>query len=408
MAMASSTSTTSGGDERPRAPHADTSAAAGTAPAAPLTLPQAHVEWAASMQAYYAAGGQPYAWHAAQQHLMAAAAAGAPYGTPVPFPVSFHPAYYATHASMATVNAAGPPPSIVSFSSVPYPTAELVAVAEGKSYGAPSGGCTSGSAGGSENSSDKREASAHHKVLCWSLPKCSNCSATQAVLVDCEFYLGITFCKEEKVQRRQRTRLAIIIRNGCLCEPSQAATAQNAAAESRITAKKKSAAKLSISTPEMAATSNVRPNLNIGMELWSDSPVKAETSGQGEIYAAAPSQHDSALSMMDERELKKERRKQSNRESARRSRLHKQQECEELAQKVIDLTAINGTLRSELEELKKACEDMEAENSQLMGELKQFEAPSVVTTLSIQIDTSKAHHRSSDQHGNKNNTDSKV
>jgi hypothetical protein len=26
------------------------------------------VEWAASMQAYYAAGGQPYAWHAAQVH----------------------------------------------------------------------------------------------------------------------------------------------------------------------------------------------------------------------------------------------------------------------------------------------------------------------------------------------------
>jgi hypothetical protein len=53
-----------------------------------------------------------------QQHLMeaAAAASGAPYGTPVSFPVSFHSAYYATHASMATVNAAGPPPSIVSFS----------------------------------------------------------------------------------------------------------------------------------------------------------------------------------------------------------------------------------------------------------------------------------------------------
>jgi plant G-box-binding factor len=143
--MASSTSATSGGDECPRAPTSDASAAAGTAP---LTLPQAHVEWAASMQAYYAAGGQPYAWHTAQvrassfcararsrlgnvvrdlnlirvlvhcgggmqQHLMAAAAAaaGAPYGTPVPF----HPAYYATHASMATVNA-GHPPSIVSFS----------------------------------------------------------------------------------------------------------------------------------------------------------------------------------------------------------------------------------------------------------------------------------------------------
>jgi plant G-box-binding factor len=43
-----------------------------------------------------------------------------------------------------------------------------------------------------------------------------------------------------------------------------------------------------------------------------------------------------------------------------------QKECEELAQKVTDLTTINGTLRSELDQLKKACEDMEAENSQLM------------------------------------------
>jgi len=35
-----------------------------------------------------------------QQHMMAAAAAGAPYGTPMPFHVSF---YYA-RAAMATVN----------------------------------------------------------------------------------------------------------------------------------------------------------------------------------------------------------------------------------------------------------------------------------------------------------------
>nr|UMM45312.1 bZIP29-1 [Zea mays] len=328
--MASSASTTSGGDERPRAPHAD--ACAGTAP------PQAHVEWAASMQAYYAAGGQPYAWHAAQQHLMAAAAAaaaaGAPCGTPVPFPVSFHPAYYATHASMAT--------------SVPYPTPEPVAVAEAKikrkSSGALSGGCTSGSAGGSEGSSDKRDAT-HHKVL-------------------------------PSVRRRKSSGANV---QG---EPSQAATAQHAAAESRVTAKKRPATELSVSTPEIAGTSNVivRPNLNIGMDLWTDSPVKAETSGQGEINAATHSHHGSTLSMM--------------------------QECEELAQKVTDLTVVNGTLRSELDELKKACEDMEAENSQLIGELEQSEAPSVVTTLSIQIDTTKAHHRSSDQHGNKNNTGS--
>ncbi|AQK40945.1 Putative bZIP transcription factor superfamily protein [Zea mays] len=110
----------------------------------------------------------------------------------------------------------------------------------------------------------------------------------------------------------------------------------------------------------------VRPNLNIGMDLWTDSPVKAETSGQGEINAATHSHHGSTLSMMDERELKRERRKQSNRESARRSRLRKQQECEELAQKVTDLTVVNGMLRSELDELKKACEDMEAVTSMVI------------------------------------------
>ncbi|PVH31028.1 hypothetical protein PAHAL_9G040300 [Panicum hallii] len=326
--MASSASTTSGDEEGPSAP------SAGAAP------PQAHAEWAASMQAYYAAGGQPYAWHAAQQHMMAAAA-GAPYGTPM----TFHPAYYA-HAAMAA--------------SVPYTAGEPVAVAEGKckrkSSGAPSVGSSSGSSdGGSE---EKRDASAEHKLL----PSAKRIKSTSA-----------------NVQG----------------EPSHAATTQDAAAGTRSAAKRRPAGKLSVSTTETAAISNARPNLNIGIDLWSNSPVKAETSGQIEINAAAPS-HDVPLSQMDERELKRERRKQSNRESARRSRLRKQQECEELAQKVTDLTAINGALRSELDQLKKACEDLEAENSELMGEMEQAEAPSVVTTLSMRIDTAKAHHGKSD------------
>ena len=41
--------------------------------------------------------------------------------------------------------------------------------------------------------------------------------------------------------------------------------------------------------------------------------------------------------MGDEREVKKMRRKQSNRESARRSRLRKQAECEQLGRQVKDL-----------------------------------------------------------------------
>ncbi|CAN6303079.1 unnamed protein product [Urochloa humidicola] len=106
--MASSASTSSGDGERPSAGAGaprDTAAGAGAAPPQ-----QGHAaEWAAaaSMQAYYASGGQPYAWHAAQQHMMVAAA-GAPYGAPVPFPVSFHPALlqnatFARHISLGGV-----------------------------------------------------------------------------------------------------------------------------------------------------------------------------------------------------------------------------------------------------------------------------------------------------------------
>jgi hypothetical protein len=80
-------------------------------------------------------------------------------------------------------------------------------------------------------------------------------------------------------------------------EPSHAATTQDAAAGTRSAAKRRPAGKLSVSTTETAAISNARPNLNIGIDLWSNSPVKAETSGQIEINAAAPS-HDVPLSQM--------------------------------------------------------------------------------------------------------------
>ena len=80
-------------------------------------------------------------------------------------------------------------------------------------------------------------------------------------------------------------------------EPSQNATMQDAAAETRSAAKRRSEGKLLVSTTEMTTISNARPNLNIGINLWSNSPVKAETSGQVQINAAAPS-HDVPLSHM--------------------------------------------------------------------------------------------------------------
>ncbi|KAE8693859.1 G-box-binding factor 3 [Hibiscus syriacus] len=77
--------------------------------------------------------------------------------------------------------------------------------------------------------------------------------------------------------------------------------------------------------------------------------------------------------LQNERELKQERRKQYNRESARRSRLRKQAETEELARKVESLTSENATLRSEINQLTKMSEKLRLENAILVEGLKKDE-----------------------------------
>ncbi|XP_066312231.1 G-box-binding factor 3-like isoform X2 [Miscanthus floridulus] len=67
----------------------------------------------------------------------------------------------------------------------------------------------------------------------------------------------------------------------------------------------------------------------------------------------------------DDKESKRERRKQSNRESARRSRLRKQAETEELARKVELLTAENTSLRSEISKLTESSQKLRMENAAL-------------------------------------------
>ncbi|KAG8098707.1 hypothetical protein GUJ93_ZPchr0013g34651 [Zizania palustris] len=360
-------------------------------PAATVTV--THAEWAASMQAYYAAGGHPYAWppppvrnvpafsgippsavlasgfdygcrfhDGTQQHLMAVAAAA--YGAPVPFPV-YHPAYYA-HASMAA--------------------------------GVSRSHMAGGHCGGREEQEEDfrwslrrglfREVGFASACQCW-LPICLFDDLAEVIVV---FYSGDGGSDESSEKRdadadqkdlssAKRRTLGHANVEG---EGSEAAmTEKNAVAQSPFVSPRKAA-----------------PNLHIiGMDIWNTSAMAAVPSGQAEVNVGAPLLRDNALSQMqDERELKRERRKQSNRESARRSRLRKQQECEELSQKVTDLTAINSALRSELDELKKDCEDMEAENSQLMDEMVQSEGSRVKTTLSIKVDnTSKEHHACSGQ-----------
>ncbi|KAM0927872.1 hypothetical protein ACQ4PT_002120 [Festuca glaucescens] len=297
--MASSSSATSGGDRPP-------SGGSGTLP------PQAHAEWAASMQAYYAAAaGHPYAaWPSTQQ-------------------------------------------------GVPYMTGEAASAAtkgKRKARRVPSGeGASSSGSGdaGIQGSSEKGNAGAHQN---------GSSSSTERIKSGAAYGQG---------------------------EPSQAATMQNLVTEPPLVDKGRSASKLSVLAPGRATLPNAAPTLNIGMDHWSTSPSVVTPSGQGEVNAAS-SQSNGSLSLM--------------------------QECEELAQKVSDLTACNGTLRSELDQLKKDCKAMEAENTRLMDEmlrrddkLLQSEGRSVITTLSIQVEASKAHHGGNVelQKNNTTNSDSK-
>ncbi|KAL6493976.1 Disordered region downstream of MFMR [Orobanche gracilis] len=74
--------------------------------------------------------------------------------------------------------------------------------------------------------------------------------------------------------------------------------------------------------------------------------------------------------MQNERDLKREKRKQSNRESARRSRLRKQAEADELAVKVQSLTAENMNLKSEINKLMESSQQLKIENAALVEKLK--------------------------------------
>ncbi|KAI3842702.1 hypothetical protein MKW98_015369 [Papaver atlanticum] len=86
----------------------------------------------------------------------------------------------------------------------------------------------------------------------------------------------------------------------------------------------------------------------------------------------------SDLWVKSEREMKRERRKQSNRESARRSRLRKQAETEELATKVEALNVENMSLKSEISRLAEKSEKLRLENAAIMEKLKNAQSSNMV------------------------------
>ncbi|XP_026664247.2 bZIP transcription factor 1-D-like isoform X1 [Phoenix dactylifera] len=123
-------------------------------------------------------------------------------------------------------------------------------------------------------------------------------------------------------------------------------------------------------------------NLNIGMDYWNASnpppipPVRGKVPAATVAGAMVPGglvgsreNVPSELWMQDERELKRQKRKQSNRESARRSRLRKQAECEELARRVEGLKEENTALRAEVDRMREDYEQLLAQNASLKEKL---------------------------------------
>ncbi|XP_062224198.1 transcription factor HBP-1a-like isoform X2 [Phragmites australis] len=105
-------------------------------------------------------------------------------------------------------------------------------------------------------------------------------------------------------------------------------------------------------------------NLNIGVDYW----IAPGSAAVPAIHGKAPA-GSTRGDQWDERELKKQKRKQSNRESARRSRLRKQAECEELGQHAESLRSENSSLRAELERIRKEYEQLLSKNASLKEKL---------------------------------------
>ncbi|XP_058086796.1 bZIP transcription factor 1-B-like isoform X2 [Magnolia sinica] len=124
-------------------------------------------------------------------------------------------------------------------------------------------------------------------------------------------------------------------------------------------------------------------NLNIGMDYWAGPTAPSMSLLHGKVPTAPAGgamvptglvgpREPSELLLQDERELKRQRRKQSNRESARRSRLRKQAECEELAQRVEVLKDENTSLRSEASRMRNEYEQLVAQNTSLKERLGEI------------------------------------
>ncbi|WJX93486.1 Common plant regulatory factor [Trifolium repens] len=138
--------------------------------------------------------------------------------------------------------------------------------------------------------------------------------------------------------------------------------------------------------PESRGLENSIANLADSLSSQPDSTAPAPVEVPGDRSDAT---------LWNERELKRERRKQSNRESARRSRLRKQGEAEEFARKVESLNAESALLKSEVNQLAESSEKLRMENAALKARCIVMKLNQVLLLRRVVLENHGIHFRAS-------------
>ncbi|KAL4364091.1 hypothetical protein GQ457_04G019490 [Hibiscus cannabinus] len=320
----------------------------------------AYPDWPSAMQGYYGAGGtpppffastvaspapHPYMW-GGQHPLMP------PYGTPVPYPVIYPPGGVYAHPNMAMT------PSFAQNNSD-----HEVKSADDKDRGTTkkskgSSACNVRESGKAASGSGKDAGS--QRVL--------NRGRERGCGVMSRF--------RTKAAELRRLRTAFYPNRGFGRQRNRYIAADIAVASNNAGAL----------VPVKSVVSMPGTTLNIGIDIWSGSPAatgaaKMQPNASGAVAAVAPGVVIPDQWIQDEGEMKRQKRKQSNRESARRSRLRKQAECEELQARLESLANENCNLRGELKKLSEECEKLESENSSIKEELSRICGPDAIAKV---------------------------
>jgi len=92
--------------------------------------------------------------------------------------------------------------------------------------------------------------------------------------------------------------------------------------------------------------------------------------GEGSANASHTNTQEMNMALRD-RDVKTQRRKEANRESARRSKQRKKEESEILSSKAQDLVHESTTLRNDLEKMQKQADKLYSENMELRNQVRQ-------------------------------------